>query len=109
MDIHAQLLKVYTDLQEKEGWYVVPKNVHEMTIYANTKNVDTVLFWLAPTGTETWSERQLIGYDQDGSDGFSLKWEFGNQVLLNHILVQALGSDFYTMDDETINVITQEE
>ncbi|NBI30990.1 hypothetical protein ERL59_18730 [Chengkuizengella sp. YPA3-1-1] len=109
IDTHAQLLKVYTDLPENEGWYVVPKNVHEMTIYAEAKNVDTVLFWLAQTGTETWSKRQLLGYDQDGSDGFSLKWEFGKQVLLDHIFIQALGSDFSTMDDATINVITPEE
>jgi hypothetical protein len=108
IDTKAQVLKVYTDLwkNDENGWYVVPKNVQEFTIYAEVKNVDTVLFWLSETGTGTWSERQLIGYDQDGSDGFSLKWKFGNQELLDHILVQALGSDYSTMDDMTINVIT---
>ncbi|SFK83530.1 hypothetical protein SAMN03159341_101807 [Paenibacillus sp. 1_12] len=104
VDTRAQLLKVYTDLTEESGWSVAPKGVGTMTIYAEAENTETVLFWLVPTGTETWSERILIGYDKDGSDGWSLVWEFGNRSLHDHIYVQALGSDSSTQAAETINV-----
>lgn len=105
MNTKAKILKVYTDIPLDYGWYVVPQDVREVTIYAEVEHVDTVLFWLIPTGTETWSERKLIGYDQDGSDGFSLTWEFGDQILLNRISIQALGSDFSTMDYASINIV----
>ncbi|OAB38367.1 hypothetical protein [Paenibacillus glacialis] len=59
---------------------------------------------LIPTGTETWNERILIGHDADGSDGWSYRWEFGNQTLHDHISVQALGSDSSTQATESIKV-----
>ncbi|MGM0884973.1 MAG: hypothetical protein ACQEXQ_28510 [Bacillota bacterium] len=104
----AQLLRVYTDLHKESGWWVVPKGVKKMTIHAEAKNTETVLFWLIPTGTETWSERELIGYDKDGNDGWSLTWKFGNQRLHDHIHVQALGSDSSSQSNETINITTKE-
>lgn len=73
------------------------------------ENVDTILFWIAETGTGTWGERQLIGYDIDGSDGWSITWEFGDRKFHDHILVQALGSDFATQTSETINVHSVDE
>ncbi|OPA81044.1 hypothetical protein BVG16_01490 [Paenibacillus selenitireducens] len=108
IDTHAQILEVYTDLTKESGWWIVPKGVSKMTIHVRAKNTDTVLFWLVPSGTETWSERKLIGYDKNGSDDWSLKWEFGNRTLHDHIYVQALGSDGLTMDNKTINVTSVE-
>lgn len=64
-DIRAQLLRVFTDIPEESGWWVVPSGVNKMNIYAESKNTETVLFWLIPTGTQTWRERELIGYDKD--------------------------------------------
>lgn len=104
MDTPAQILKVYTDLAEESGWWVVPRDVSTMTVFVEAENIETVLFWQAPTGTETWSERTLIGYDKDGSDGWSLTWEFGNRILHDHIYIQVLGSDSSTQATETINV-----
>jgi hypothetical protein len=106
IDTRAQILKVYTDLSEEAGWWVVPKGVSTMTIYAEANNTETVLFWLIPTGTQTWSDRILIGYDKDGSDGWSLKWELGNRTLHDHIYVQALGSD--SQANDSINVYSLE-
>lgn len=103
----AQLLRLYTDLPQESGWWVVPIGVDKMTIYADAKNADTVIFWLIPTGTQTWGERELIGYDIDGSDGWSLTWELGNQRLHHHIHVQALGSDFDSQSNGIINIRTE--
>ncbi|MHA2855064.1 hypothetical protein ACXZ7E_13800 [Paenibacillus lautus] len=80
-----------------------------MTIHVEAENIESVLFWVAPTGTETWEERELIGYDIDGSDGWSLSWEFGNRQFHDHIAVQALGMDGRTQANESINVHTLEE
>lgn len=107
-DTSTQLLRVYTDLPKESGWWVVPRGVSKMTIYAEARNTETVLFWLVPTGTQTWSERELIGFDKNGNDGWSIKWEFGNQKLHDHIQVQALGSDKSTQSNEIINIRTQE-
>lgn len=105
----AQILKVSTDLEEENGWFIVPESVSTMTISAEVENVETILFWITPTGTGTWGERQLIGYDIDGSDGWSLQWEFGEKKFHDHITVQALGSDGVTQAKETFNVHSVDE
>ena len=80
-----------------------------MTITVEAENVDVVLFWIAPTGTGTGLERELIGYDLDGSDGWSIHWKFGNRTFHDHITVQVLGSDYASQASETFNVHTLEE
>lgn len=100
----ASITKVFLDLQKESGWWVIPEGAKSLTIHVEAKNTDTVLFWLVPTGTDVWSERTLIGYDKDASDGWSLKWDFGDRKLHNHIFVQALGIDDVSMDSKTINV-----
>jgi len=108
-DEKARILKVSTDLEEENGWFIVPKGVSTMTISAEVENVETILFWITPTGTGTWGERQLIGYDIDGSDGWSLQWDFGDKKFHDHITVQALGSDGVTQAKETFNVHSVDE
>lgn len=103
-DHKAQILKVDTDLEFEHSSHYVPDGVHTMTISVEAENVDTVLFWITPNGTETWSERTLIGYDIDGSDGWSTTWDFGDRIFLDHITVQALGSDSSTQASESINL-----
>ncbi|MCM3711014.1 hypothetical protein [Sporosarcina luteola] len=103
-EYQAQILKVDTDLEVKDGWHMVPKGVNRMTISVEAENVETILFWISETGTGTWAERTLIGYDIDGNDGWSIEWEFGDRIFHDHITVQALGSDFETQARETLNV-----
>ncbi|MFJ8063923.1 hypothetical protein ACIQYS_04770 [Psychrobacillus sp. NPDC096426] len=103
-DDKAQILKVDTDLEVKDGWHIVPTDVNTITISVEVENVETILFWITPTGTGTWGERTLIGYDIDGNDGWSIEWEFGDRIFHDHITVQALGSDGATQTKETINV-----
>ncbi|WZL79113.1 hypothetical protein QBE55_02790 [Eubacteriales bacterium mix99] len=107
LDTHAQIFKVYTDLSEKDGWWVVPRERKEVTFFTEVKNTDTVLFWATPTGTETWTERELIGYDIDGSDGWSFTWEFGDRSFHDRIYIQALGNDNSTQAVEIIQVTSE--
>lgn len=103
-DNSARILKVSTDLKEEHNWFIVPEGVHTMTISAEVENVETVLFWISETGTGTWAERTLIGYDIDGSDGWSITWEFGDRIFHDRISIQALGSDGVTQASESIGV-----
>ena len=107
VDSTAQIIKVYTDLEKDANWWVVPKDASSMTIYAEVSNVETLLFWRVPTGTEAWSERSLIGYDIDGQDGWSLTWNFDKQTLHERIYIEALGSDGSSMDNETIGITSE--
>lgn len=100
----AKILNVRTNLAKEDNWWIVSENMTDMTITVDAENTDTVLFWIAPTGTETGKERTLIGYDVDGSDGWSYTWEFGERIFHDHIQVQALGMDGSTQASETINV-----
>lgn len=107
VDGKAEILEVSTDLPKNAGWWIVHKDVNTITINVKAKNIDTVLFWITPTGTETWGERELIGYDTDGSDGWSLTWNFGNRTFHDRIYVQALGSDGASQDKEIIEVTSE--
>ncbi|MCG5252951.1 hypothetical protein QYF48_22715 [Brevibacillus agri] len=96
------ITSVSTDLPKEGNWWQVPKGVKQMTIKVEAKNAETVLFWVIPTGTQMWKERELIGYDKDGSDGCSITWKFGDRKFHDHIHVQALGDE--TISNEIINV-----
>ena len=105
-DYEARILKVDTDLEKEHVWHFVPDGVSAMTISVEVENVETILFWISETGTGTgtWAERTLIGYDIDGSDGWSITWEFGDRIFLDFITIQALGSDGATQATESINL-----
>ncbi|MCG7344847.1 hypothetical protein MHZ92_11935 [Sporosarcina sp. ACRSL] len=103
-DYEARILKVDTDLEKEHVWHFVPEGVSTMTISVEAENVETILFWVTETGTGTWAERTLIGYDIDGSDGWSITWEFGDRIFLDYITIQALGNDGATQATESINL-----
>ncbi|MEO4052617.1 hypothetical protein [Solibacillus sp. CAU 1738] len=69
------------------------------------ENTDTVLFWLIPTGTQTWTERKLIGYDiqeNQNDHHFSLTWHINMPYLHDHLHIQAIGDGIVAND--TINL-----
>ncbi len=101
------IVKVETNLPEKNGWFVVPNESTDLMISVQAQNTDTVLFWLIPTGTDTWRERTLLGYDAQESDGWNLHWNTGGISLHHHIYIQALGSDGVSMTSETINITNE--
>lgn len=100
----AKITNVSTTLEEQDNWFIVPENTKTVTFKVEAEHTNTVLFWIAPTGTETGKERKIIGYDADGSDGWSLEWKVGNQALHDHISIEALGIDGRTMDSYTLNI-----
>lgn len=108
-DDKAKIQKVNTDLEVENGWHIVPEGIKKITISMEAENVETILIWIAPTGTETWGERTLIGYDIDGNDGWSIEWEFGDRIFHDHITIQALGSDYTTQASETLNIHSVDE
>ncbi|MGG1611902.1 hypothetical protein [Paenibacillus sp. FSL K6-2441] len=103
----AQILEVTTDLPQNDGWWIVRDGTTTMTLKVKALNVETVLFWVVPTGTETWGERELIGYDLDGSDGWSFTWDFGSRSMHDRIVVQALSSDQTSQAQQMILVTAE--
>lgn len=55
-------------------------------------NTEEVKFWI-PTGTETWKLRKLIGKDTDGTDGWSLNWQYNSSNYHHHIIIEAIGTN----------------
>ncbi|ULO08772.1 hypothetical protein H1230_08320 [Paenibacillus sp. 19GGS1-52] len=106
-DTTPVISNVETNFPKKDGWYVVPKNSGELDVSVNATNVETILFWAVPTGTEAWGERELIGYDINGEDGWSLTWKISEISLHHRIAIQALGSDGKTITDETIQITNE--
>lgn len=94
----------YTNIPEINNWVAVPKGTEELTIYVEAENTETVLFWLIPTGTQTWWERTLIGYginkDKEKTfnipQTFSLTWKIDWPYLHDHIEVQLIGMNEIT-------------
>ncbi|MBT2281946.1 hypothetical protein J7E78_00020 [Paenibacillus polymyxa] len=101
------ITSIKTNFPEKEGWVVVPANSSDLTVTVETTHAETLLFWSVPTGTETWGERELIGYDTSGNDGWKITWNIAGKSLHNRLVVQALGSDGKTITDETINITNE--
>ncbi|MRN55782.1 hypothetical protein [Paenibacillus monticola] len=106
-DTTPVISNVKTNFPKKDGWYVVPKNSGELDVSVNATNVETILFWAVPTGTEAWGERELIGYDINGEDGWNLTWNISETSLHHRIAIQALGSDGKTITNETIQITNE--
>lgn len=94
----------YTNIPESDNWVTVPKGTKVITIYVEAENAETVLFWLIPTGTQTWWERRLIGYTINtdikstfnSPQMFSLTWKIDKQFLHDHIDVELIGMNEIT-------------
>ena len=58
-----KIKSIYKDNPKDGTWVQIPKGTKKMTFHVEAENTETILFWLIPTGTQTWTERKLIGYD----------------------------------------------
>lgn len=93
------ITSAYTNIPVKDNWVTVPEGTKEITIFVEAQNTETVLFWLIPTGTETWWERELIGYDInedkrkkfDESQTYSLTWKIDEPFLHHHLVAELVG------------------
>ncbi|MEH7484801.1 hypothetical protein V7157_27770, partial [Neobacillus drentensis] len=83
------------------------KGTKKITFKVKAENTETVLFWLMPTGTQTWNQRKLIGSDikeDDKDNKFTLTWNIDRPYLLDHLHIQALGEG---IANDTINLIME--
>lgn len=90
------------------SWVTLPKGSGKLKINVIAKNASKVQFWLVPTGTATWKYRKLIGEDTNGKDGWSITWKYGNELILNHIVIIAVNPKG-TSGHGIFNVITKTE
>jgi hypothetical protein len=90
---NPEILSISTDYPKDGNWIQIPKGTKEITFEVKATNTETVLYWLIPTGTQTWTERKLIGYDiKDQIDNdFSLTWKIDKPYLHDHLHIQAIG------------------
>lgn len=100
----TSILSISSNLETKDGWLIVTENTTEVILTVEAELADTVLCWIAPTGTETGKERELIGYDVDGSDGWTIRFQAGDRMYHDHILIQALGVDGVSMASTSLNI-----
>jgi hypothetical protein len=98
-----KIVKFYTSISEKDNWVMVPEGTKEITFYVEAENTETILFWLIPTGTQQWMNRELIGYDinDDGDEKFSLTWVI-DRHLHDHLHIQVLGNN--KIENANINI-----
>jgi hypothetical protein len=65
--------------------------VGTVTIHAQVRDATQVWFFLVPTGTDTWSNRNSIGVDRSGADGWSVRYPYADEPLWSHLVVVASG------------------
>lgn len=97
--------RIYTDYPNDGNWVQIPKGTMNITFYVEAENTETVLFWLIPTGTQTWTERKLIGYDirdNPTDHNFSITWTIDKPYLHDHLHIQALGEEI--LEQDSINL-----
>jgi len=91
---NPQIISINTDFPKIGTWIQIPKGTRTITFNVIAENTETILFWLIPTGTQTWNQRELIGYDIKESEddhNFSLTWIINLPSLHDHLQIQALG------------------
>ena len=96
-----EIKSIYTDFPKEGTWVEIPKGTKKLTFHVEAENTETILFWLIPTGTQTWTERKLIGYDireNETDTNFSLTWSIDKPYLLNHLYIQAIGDGIVEQD-----------
>ena len=65
--------------------------VGTVTFHAQVSDATRVRFFLVPTGTDTWENRESIGLDRSGDDGWSVRYTYADEPLWSHVLVMADG------------------
>ncbi|QHE52417.1 hypothetical protein [Pontibacillus sp. HMF3514] len=93
---NPDIKSIETNYPKNGIWVQIPKGTDEITFNVKAENTQTVLFWLISTGTQTWTERILIGYDikeNDTDNIFTLNWKINKDSLHDHLHVQGLGEN----------------
>lgn len=96
-----EIKSINTDYPKEGIWVQIPRGTKKITVHVEAENTETILFWLMPTGTQTWTERTLIGYDTRKSqtdNNFSLTWTINKPTLYDHLVIQAIGDEKVEQD-----------
>ncbi|WP_052342824.1 hypothetical protein [Bacillus sp. EB01] len=99
-----EIISLSSNFPKKENWVQIPNGTRSITFDVQANNTETVLFWLIPTGTGTWNQRKLIGYDiktDEEDNTFTLTWSINRSYLHDHLYVQAIGEG---IENETLNL-----
>lgn len=96
-----EIKSIYTDYPKDGTWIQIPKGTKKIIFHVEAEHTETILFWLIPTGTQTWTERKLIGYDireNQTDSNFSLTWNIDKSYLYDHLYIQAIGDGIVEQD-----------
>jgi hypothetical protein len=99
-----EIISISSNFPIKENWVEIPKGTKNITFNVKANNTQTVLFWLIPTGTGTWNQRKLIGYDiksDEQDNSFTYTWSIDQSLLHDHLYVQAIGEG---TENESLNL-----
>jgi hypothetical protein len=90
-----RILSVTTSptLPRAGGFLVLPAGAGTLTVRVRAVNTQRVRFYLTPTGTGMFDQRQLIGQDTNGRDGWTLAWRYQDEPMLAHLSVTAVGAN----------------
>ena len=100
-----EIKSIDTNYPKEGAWVRIPKGTKKITFHVEAENTETILFWLIPTGTQTWSERKLIGYairENQADTHFSLTWKIDKPYLHDHLYIQAIGDE--VVEQDSINL-----
>lgn len=102
-----EIKSIDTDYPKDGNWVRIPKGTKKITFHVEAEYTDTILFWLIPTGTQTWTERKLIGYDireNQTDNNFSLTWAVDKPYLHDHLYIQAINDEFVEQDSINLSM-----
>lgn len=99
-----QIIKVKTIPSARGGWVVLPNKPGQLIIKVKTINAKRLKFWIVPTGSETWKYRKLLGELSNGKNVWSFTWNYGNELIHDHIVIQAIGDQ--GLEESTIINVT---
>lgn len=76
------------------------RSTGELLIKVDAINTREVKFWTVPVKNKSWQDswdkKKLLSIDQDGSDGWSTIFFYGQENLLTFIVVEAIGHNGQT-------------
>lgn len=90
-------------LQSNGGWLMLPPGKGEIQINVSAKSATRVKVFFVPSGTDQRKNARLIGEDNDGKDGWFVRWQFPNEDIMGYLLVQAVGPGGVA-EDESLQV-----
>ncbi|MDN4606436.1 hypothetical protein [Sporosarcina highlanderae] len=89
----------------KDGWVCIPEGEHELTVGVQAKNTKKMYFYLTPTGTNTASQKVLIGESEGRKGIFTVNHIFKeNESILYHFSVD-YENQKYKETDHLFNIV----